>query len=404
LAGNPSHDFQTFALAGGPGKTAVAILLEAILFAAGGAVAWRNSLASFDGEEVSDLPSNQSNAWELAEWLGRSAAHRCNQAIVEVSTEQLATHGLAGLQADVAILHGGLQANVASARQPAATRRLTTRLINQLKSRAAVVANVDDAALFELLGQIKSPTLTAGLRNPADVMATILERHTSEQTFLLQAGPESVPVRTPLLGDHQVSNCLSAAAAAILAGIDLPTIARGIERVAWIPGQLERLECGQPFSVFVDGGDTPDTVELALRTVRRVTTGRVIALCGAKSNLPSEHRARLGHTLERFAHVQILTNDNPGEEAPLEIIHDLLDGFLKPERALVRPDRAGAVAWALSQARPGDSVVLCGKAMDGIQQLEDGDHPWDDGEQARQWLYRQQAAPSARPKLRVFTG
>jgi len=404
LAGDPSQNLQTFAIAGGPGKTAVAILLEAILCAAGGTVAWHNSLASFDGEEVYDLPSNAANAADLADWLRRSAAHRCNQAIVEVSTAQLATHGLAGLRADVAILHGELYADVAAGQRSASARRLCTRLAKQLKSQAAMVANVDDPAVFELLGHFQYPTLTAALRNPADVMATILERHASEQTFLLQAGPESVPVRTTLLGDHQVSNCLSAAAAAILAGVDLPTIARGIERVSWIPGQLERLECGQPFNVFIDGGDTPEAVELALRSVRRATQGRVIALCGAKSNLPSEHRARLGHTLERFAHVQILANDNPGEEAPLAIIHDLLDGFMKPERALVRPDREGAIAWALSQARPGDSVVLCGKALDGIQQLEDGDHPWDDGEQARQWLYRNQAAPAGRPKLRVFTG
>lgn len=403
LAGDPSQHLQTFAVAGGPGKTAVAILLESILCAAGGTVAWRNSLASFDGEDVFDLPSNLSDAGELAEWLRRARDRHCNQAIVEVSTDQLATHGLSGLRADVAILHGGLSVDVASTRRAAAARRLCLRLAGQLKTQAAMVVNVDDPAAFELLGQIKSPTLTAALQHPADVTATILERYSSEQTFLLQAGPESVPVRTTLLGDHQISNCLSSVAAALLAGVDLPTIARGIERVAWLPGQLERVECGQPFSVFVDGGDMPETVELALRAVRRVTQGRVIAVCGAKSQLPGPYRARLGHVLERYAHVQVLTNDNPGEEAPLAIIHDLLDGFHKPQRALVRPDRAAAVAWALSQARPGDSVVLCGKALDGVQQLQDGDHPWDDGEQARQWLYRHQAAPVGRPKLRVIS-
>lgn len=403
LAGNPSEHLQTFAVAGGPGKTAVAVLLESILCAAQGTVAWHNSLASFDGNDVFDLPSQAASAGDLADWLRRARDHRCQQAVVELSTQQLASHGAAGLQTDVAILHGGLQADVAASQRAAATRRLAARLTAQLKTQAAVVVNLDDPAAFELLGQIQSPTLTASLRNPADVTAEILERAIHEQTFLLQAGPESVPVRTTLLGDHQVSNCLSAAAAAVLAGIDLATIARGIERVKWLPGQLERIECGQPFGVFVDGGETPEAVALALRTVRRVTAGRVIAVCGSKWNVPSAQRARLGNVLERHAHVQVLANDNPGEESPLEIIHDVLDGFAKPERALVRPERGGAIGWALSLARPGDAVVLCGKALDGIQQLDDGDHPWDDGEEARRWLYRHQAPPASRPRLRVIS-
>lgn len=403
LAGDPSSQLQTFAIAGGHGKTSVAVLLEAILCAAGGTVAWRNSLASFDGEEVYDLPSNSADVSDLADWLRRSAAHRCDQAIVEVSTSQLARHGLAGLRADVAIVHGELRAEVDASQAAAASRRLFSRLVKRLKPEAALVANVDDPQVFELLGKSSRPTLTAGQRNPADVSATILERSVSEQTFLLQAGPESVPVRTPLTGDHQISNCLSAAAAAILAGVDLPTIARGIERVKWIPGQLERIECGQEFGVFVDAGSTPRAVELALRSVRRVTRGRVIVVCGGKSTLPSEERARLGHVLERYSHLQVLTNDDPEAEAPLELIHDLLDGFFKPEKPLVRPDREAAIGWALAQARPGDSVLLCGKALDGVQRLEDGDHPWDDGEHARQWLYRRQAPPTARPQLRVIS-
>lgn len=402
LAGDPSQALQVFTVAGGPGKTAVAVLLESILVAAGSSVAWRNSLATFDGQEVYDVPSHEADVGDMARWLRQSASNGCQQAIVEVSARQLAAHGLAGLRCDVAVLQGGLRMEDVSDSRKAITRRLCQRLGRQLKDHAAVVSNLDHPATIDLFGTLNRPLFTAGLRNPGDVTATILERHPSEQTFLLQAGPESIAVRTTLLGDHQVSNCLSAAAAAILAGVDLPTIARGLEKIFWLPGQLERLECGQPFNVYIDAGSTPEEVELALRSVRKATSGRVIAVCGAKEETPSAVRARLGHVLERCAHVQVLTNDNPGDEAPLEIIHDLLDGFTRPEKALVRPDRAGAIAWALSQARPGDAVVLCGKAFDEIQRLADGDLPWDDRERARQWLYRNQSATAARPRLRVI--
>ena len=37
-------------------------------------------------------------------------------------------------------------------------------------------------------------------------------------------------------------------------GLELETIVRGLEAVERIPGRMERLECGQPFGVFVDAG------------------------------------------------------------------------------------------------------------------------------------------------------
>lgn len=403
LAGRPSRRMQVFTVAGGAGKTAVAVLLESILSAAGTAVAWRNSLASFDGEEIRDLPVEATDVADLVDWLHRSAANGCERAVVEVSVEQLATQSLAGLEADVAVLHGGLRADVAEERSAANARRLCNRLTRQLKEHSAVVANVDQSDVFDLLKVLERPSLTAGVRTPADVSATIVERTNADQTFLLQAGPETVAVRTTLLGDHQVSNCVSAAAAAILAGIDLSTIATGLERVVWLPGQLERVECGQPFGVYVDAGSDARTVELALRSVRKVTRGRVIVVCGAKSSLPTDERARLGRVLETNSHLAVLTSDDPGEESPLETIHDLLDGFDKPERAWVRPGRGGAIDWALQQARAGDSVVLCGKALDGVQLLADGAEPWDDGEQVRQRLYRQASPAPARPTLRVVS-
>jgi UDP-N-acetylmuramyl tripeptide synthase len=39
----------------------------------------------------------------------------------------------------------------------------------------------------------------------------------------------------------------------------------------------------------------------------------------------------------------------------------LLDGFQRPQDALIRPDRLAAIEWALEHARPGECVVIAGK-------------------------------------------
>ena len=38
----------------------------------------------------------------------------------------------------------------------------------------------------------------------------------------------------------------------------------------------------------------------------------------------------------------------------------MLDGFKKPEKAHVMPDRRNAIQWALSNAKPNDAVLVVG--------------------------------------------
>src|SRR4029450_10525320 len=163
---------------------------------------------------------------------------------------------------------------------PQAYRRAKRRLFTLLKAGGLAVINADDHRSRSLLPSLDVPCLTYGLHAEADVSAQVIERHRSEQTFLLTAGGDTIPVRTRMIGDHHVSNCLAAAAVGLASDIDLTTVVQGLEAIDRVPGRLERLECGQSFGVFVDGAATPETLALSIRAVRRVTSGRVIVIAG----------------------------------------------------------------------------------------------------------------------------
>ena len=120
-----------------------------------------------------------------------------------------------------------------------------------------------------------------GIESPAEITAVPVEQCISEQTFLLTAGSETVPVRTQMIGTHHIYNCLAAAAVGLAYGIELTTVVRGLESVGHVPGRLERIECGQPFGVFVDFAHTPDALTGVLKTLRQVTSGRLICVFGA---------------------------------------------------------------------------------------------------------------------------
>jgi UDP-N-acetylmuramoyl-L-alanyl-D-glutamate--2,6-diaminopimelate ligase len=409
LSGHPARELRLAGIAGTHGKTVTSHLLASILRRSELEVGVISSLSA-----VSPLVPSSDDATpaapQLADSLRRMTLAGQSHAIVELSAAGLATRRVAGLGLDAAILTNIRRDPWDADNSLIRHRRVQARLFEQLNPNGFAVLNVDDAASHPLLDKLKHPVFTIGMRNEAELSARVLDRQAFEQTFLLEAGREALPVRTAMIGDHHIYNCLAAAAVALTWGIDLDTIVRGLEAVTKLPGRLERIDCGQPFNVFVDAARAPDSLTAALKTVRQVTRGRVLCVLGAQGERCPGLRPQVGRVVERLAHVRVLTSDNPRHEAPLETIHGLLDGFQRPQDALIRPDRLAAIEWALEHARPGDSVVIAGKGETKTQEIDGQRLAWDDRRIARDWLYaaaRNESLPSANhtpgiPELKIF--
>jgi len=400
LAGRPCETMTTVGISGTSGKTLTSLLLASIFEAAGQAVGVMSSVGYSDSLEqvASRIPTPRAPV--LANWMGRMATAGCKSAVLEISSRALAERRVAGVTLDAAVLTNLSREHLGLHGSPENYKAAKRRLFSLLKTSGFAVLNADDHGSREFVNSLDVPCLTFGLHGEAEITATVLERHKSEQTFLIHAGQESTPVRTRLIGDHHVSNCLAATAVALTLGIDLATIVRGIEAVQRVPGRMERIECGQEFGVFVDSARTPEALAHSLKTVRQVTTGRVICVFGAAGGRDKSGRPMLGRVAERGSDLPIITSDNPRHEEPLRIAHDVLDGFQKAAKGHVLPNRTAAIRFALSQARPGDSVLIAGKGDRNYQRIGSRNKRHDDREIACQWLYNQ--AADERPQLRIF--
>jgi UDP-N-acetylmuramoyl-L-alanyl-D-glutamate--2,6-diaminopimelate ligase len=390
LVGNPSEHVCAIGVTGTNGKTTTACLIASVLSTAGCQVGLLGTLGGFDGLDFHGSSLTTPPPHELAAWLARTVLAGCSHAVLEVSSHALDQSRIAGITLDAACVTNVRRDHLDYHRSLLDYRMTKSRLLDYLSGEGFAVLNADDPTSASYLAEITGPVLTVGIRSAAEISARLVEQYVSEQTFLLIAGSETIPVRTRMIGTHHVYNCLIAAAVGLAYGVDLVTVVKGLEAVEHVPGRLERIECGQPFGVFVDYAHTPDALTSSLRTLREVVGGRLICVFGAGGDRDKEKRPLMARAVEEEADLAILTNDNPRTEDPEAIHHDVLRGFQRLDEVQLIPDRAAAICRALGQAGPGDCVLIAGKGHEKHQVIGRERIPFDDREVARAWLYQMQ--------------
>jgi UDP-N-acetylmuramoyl-L-alanyl-D-glutamate--2,6-diaminopimelate ligase len=402
LAGNPTDELRTIGVVGTRGKTVVSMLIAAMFEAAGESCGVISSVGLSDSRDQIITPSSTPRAPKMANWLHRMTMAGCQSAVVELSSRALVERRAAGMELDAVVVTNLKRSERKWHGTEENYRRANLLALDMLKPGGFAVFSADDVDCENEMCKFDLPMLSFGMFGDAQVTARVIERYPSEQTFLLQAGHESIPVRTSMIGDHHVQNCLAATATGLALGMDLTTIVRGLESVKYVPGRLQRIECGQSFNVYVDNARSPSALATSLRALRQAGAGRIICVMGAPGGKNREDRPRIGHVLDRGAQLSIITSDDPRHEPPLQIAHDILDGHERPHLTHTIPNRTRAIEFALASARPGDTVLIAGKSDRRTQRIGSGVQPHDDCEVARRWLYGQATPAQPRPQLRVF--
>jgi UDP-N-acetylmuramoyl-L-alanyl-D-glutamate--2,6-diaminopimelate ligase len=218
---------------------------------------------------------------------------------------------------------------------------------------------------------------------------------------ILRLGGEEVAFSSALIGEPHLANILAAATVAHALGVPAETIAAGVARCARVPGRLEVITAGQPFTVLVDYAHKPDAIEKVLRSVRQLTKNRLLTVFGCGGDRDRGKRPLMGEAAGRLSDVVVLTSDNPRTEDPLRIIAEAEAGLVQAGQRkvveteavvtlrrgyLVLADRRAAIRAALAGAQPGDVVVIAGKGHEDYQIIGTTKHHFDDREEVCNYL------------------
>ena len=211
-----------------------------------------------------------------------------------------------------------------------------------------------------------------------------------------------------LAGDYNKSNVLCAAALAEAAGVSHDAIQAVIPTLKPRWGRLEEVKSEKvKCRVFVDFAHTPDGLEKVLTAVRGEMHSKPLKLLkplkpslwivfGAGGDRDPMKRPLMGAACAKLADRLVVTSDNPRSEDPVKIIEAIREGVRSVDRSafglspsdflFVEPDRAKAIALALSSAGEGDVVVIAGKGHETTQEIAGVKYPFDDREVVRRFL------------------
>ncbi len=390
--GHPSRKLKVIGVTGTNGKTTVSFMVKHILEAAGIHAGLLGTIRYEIGDRVLPAQRTTPESSEIQAFMAQMIRAGCEACVMEVSSHALEQKRVHAVDFDLGIFtnltqdhldfHGDMESYYEAKQQ------LFTSIQSGTKPGAAVL-NIDDSFGSRLARETSAEVqLTYGFDEAAKLRATEFHLGHGETSFTAETPAGRFPVTMPLIGQHNIYNALAAIGAGIALRVPLAKIQAALRTMPSVPGRLERVEAGQPFSVFVDYAHTDDALQHVLRTVREITPGRVLLAFGCGGARDTDKRAKMGKVAALLADQTIITSDNPRRESPVSIAAQIESGFrsIRADQFTVELDRALAIRELLRLARPGDTVLIAGKGHEAYQEFEDTVVPFDDRVHAQEAL------------------
>jgi UDP-N-acetylmuramoyl-L-alanyl-D-glutamate--2,6-diaminopimelate ligase len=246
------------------------------------------------------------------------------------------------------------------------------------------ILNKDDQS-YSYLKRVSTPRqISYNAINKATLWADKIENTPKLLRFRCHIGEATHTIETRMIGIYNVSNCLAALGATVLAlGVDTKVAIEALKTLPTVPGRMETIDLGQDFTAIVDFAHTPNGLQRALETVRQLTKQRVIAVYGSAGLRDREKRRMMPKVSVALADISILTAEDPRTESLEGILEDMSTsaieaGGVEGKTFYRIGDRREAIRYAVNIAQPGDLVVVCGKGHEQSMCFGTTEYLWDD--------------------------
>lgn len=403
---HPAKSLDIAGITGTNGKTTIAFLIHYLMNKAVKRCGLLGTIYYDLGGPREHATHTTPESMELSRYLSKIRDNGCRAVAMEVSSHALAQHRVYGIPFKAGVFTNLTQDHLdfhGTMEKYFEAKCLLFESIAAQKNGKMII-NADDPwgrkliQRFEGTGRIVRYGFGVGL----DLQATGVRYDLTGTSFELNAKGRHLLVRTPLIGDFNVYNCLAALAAADALGANFREAVGHLKSAPQVPGRLERVsDEASKFHIYVDYAHTPDALVNVLRTLRALRPERIITVFGCGGDRDRLKRPLMARAAEAGSDICILTSDNPRTEDPEKIAADTRKGFSRKSYAEIL-DRAEAIRTAVNNASPGDIVLIAGKGHEDYQEINGVKQYFDDRRVARGAMFnrRDQAVQKREERMR----
>lgn len=377
---NPSRKLKLVGVTGTNGKTTTATLIYEMARLMGYKAGLLSTVCNYVEDEAIPTTQTTPDPLTLNELLHRMVEKGCQYASMEVSSHAAHQHRIAGLHFAGAIFSNLTRDHLDYHKTVEAYLEAKKSFFDGLPQTAFALTNLDDKNGMVMLQNTNAKKYTYSLRSQADFMGRVVESRL-DGTSMTFNGRE---VEVLFTGRFNAYNLTAVYGASLLLGWPMEQVLINMSRLVPVAGRFQAFHSPKGYTAIVDYAHTPDAVVNVLQAIREVigNRGAIITVVGAGGNRDKGKRPIMAKEASLRSDRLILTSDNPRDEDPSEILHDMETGLDLEGRkkTLSIVDRREAIRTAATLAQPGDVILVAGKGHEDYQEIHGVKHHFDDRE------------------------
>lgn len=374
----PSKSLQLVGVTGTNGKTTVSTLLFNLFRSFGYSVGLLSTVQNQIDDAIIPSTHTTPDAIRINALLRKMVDAGCTYCFMEASSHAIHQNRIKHLHfAGVAftnITHDHLDYHHTFD----AYIKAKKQLFDEVNADAFALTNKDDKNGMVMLQNSRAARYSYGLQQMADFKARIIE--SDFNGMLLNIDGEEAWFK--LVGNFNAYNLLAVYGIATLLGKEKHEIITHLSNLNAVRGRFEYLRSDKGVVGIVDYAHTPDALENVLDTINKTRTGNeeLITIIGCGGNRDAAKRPVMAKVACEKSTRVILTSDNPRNEDPEEILHQMMSGVppLHYKKTSRITDRKEAIKMAVSLAKKGDIILVAGKGHETYQEIKGVKHPFDD--------------------------
>ena len=400
--GNPSEELLVIGVTGTSGKSTTVYLLRQLLEAAGYTVGALSTIEfSVAGEhQLNDKKMTMLGKMQIQEYLRKMVDKGCTVAIVETTSEGRIQHRHRFINYDMMVLTNLYPEHIDSHGSFEKYRQAKIDLFSYVaKSRRKTLKGKHIPKIAFINRSVMGYTKFASKQFETMTYFDGKERLHAEDITSDKAGihfkVHEREFSAPMYGEHNAKNIVACMAVARAMDISWGTIEKAVASFHNVPGRIEfiREAEGHGFQILVDYAFEPVAMKKLYEVVALLQPKRILHVFGSTGGgRDKARRFTLGEFIGHHADMCFVTDEDPYEDDPIEIIEDVASavkktGKRKGRNLFIEIDRRKAITLAVRRAKPGDLVLITGKGSEQAMCVAGGNMiPWDDRTIARDAL------------------